>query len=342
MLQPSLFERVLLRLHLLPIPIMDTFPNVLFGKALALAVRRGIFEALANVPRTAAEIASRARLSVGGTELLVQSFLQTGYLHASGNRYALTNEAKKWLLQDSPTYVGNLIYYFETLYGRWSYLEHSLEHGFPPRRYFDSFSDEDWRVYVYGMRDLARLLLPDVVKKILLPNAPRHLLDLGGSHGSYSIACCRRYPTLTATIIDFEEPLRHATSLIAEGGMTDRVHLCPGDFTRIDLPPEQDAVLLFNVIHGFSGQENQRLITRAMEALSPDGSLYILDQLRDKQRGRGGVAKFIPLMVGLNLLNEIGGNTYSDAEVRSWLGNARVVRTFRLRLPGVTLLEARR
>ena len=335
----SLFERLLHRLHLLPSPIVDAFGSIVFGRALTIAVRRGAFEALARNPCTALELAATTKLNAKGTELLLESFIVAGYVSAKGTTYSLTKEARKWLLKDSPFYIGNLIRYFETLYDRWRYLEHSLEHGTPPQQYYEKFTDDDWRVYVYGMRDLAKLLMDDVMKRIALPRGPESLLDLGGSHGLYAIECCRRYPALTSTIIDFEKALQHTVQIVAKEGMSNRVRLLAADFLKTELPPRQDCVLMFNVVHGFDDVENRTLIHRVLNALKPGGKLYILEQLREEKR-QSGLSRFMPLMVGLNLLNETGGNTYSYEQVQGWCAGARRIRRFRLLLPGISLIEA--
>ncbi len=335
---PSLTERLFHRLGLLPSPIVDTFSNIVFGRALAIGVRRGVFDTLEAVPATVEEIARATKLSVRGTSLLVESSCVAGYLSEHGGRYSLTSEARKWLLRDSPSYIGNLIRYFETLYERWMYLEQSLENGMPPRRYFETFTAEDWKVYVYAMRDLARLLLEDVIKKITLPGSANTLLDLGGSHGLYSIGCCRRYPSLTATIIDFESAVQFGERIVGELGMRDRVKLVAGDFTEMELPLHQDCVLMFNIVHGFTKDENRALLQRAINILKPGGKIYILDQLRAGKRRRG-IAGFVPLTVGLNMLNEIGGNAYAYEQLQDWCKGVTSVRKISLRLPGIALVE---
>ena len=337
----TLMERFLHRLHLLPTPIMDAFGNVVFGRALAIAVRRGLFEALATTPGSAAELAAATNLDRNATELLLQSFVAGGYLKSDGERYRLTGESHRWLLKGSPSYLGNLIRYFETLHARWGYLEQSLEQGSPPQRYFDMFSDDDWKVYVLAMRDLARVLLPRVIRNISLADRPEQLLDLGGSHGLYAVECCRRYPTLKATIVDLPGALRYAHQVIHEEGMSERVRLLPGDFSQIDLPGTQDCVLMFNVIHGFNEETNRGIMCRVLKVLKPGGRLYILDQMRE-ERGKTGLSHFMPLMVGLNLLNEIGGNTYSLNQVQGWCEGAVRVKRIRLHLPGVCLVEVTR
>jgi len=320
---------------------MDTFGGVVFGRALTIGVRRGVFEAMADAPHTVAELAGATNLSAKGIELLLQSFEVTGYVRADGDSYSLATEARKWLLKDSRFYIGNLVQYFETLYTRWGYLEYSLEHGSPPRTYCDGFTVEDWRVYVYAMRDLARLLLDEVMHKMSLQGSPQSLLDLGGSHGLYAIECCRHYPSLRATIIDFAEALQHTQRIVDEERMRSRVQLLAADFTVMELPPSQDCVLMFNVIHGLHEEENSALVQRGLQALKPGGKLYILDQLREERR-RTGLGRFMPLMVGLNLLNEVGGNTYTYEQVKRWCTDAATIQRIRLRLPGISLVEATR
>jgi hypothetical protein len=334
----TLFQRLLHRLHLLPTPIMDSFGGIIFGRVLTVAVRRGLFEAVAVEPHTVKELAVATGLNHKAVKLLADSFVVGGYLNRNEEKYIISAEGKKWLIKSSPTYLGNLIAYFETLYARWANFEYSLENGHPHRPYFDGFTDNDWRVYVYGMADLAKLLLGEVGPKLVLNN-PKSLLDIGGSHGLYAMECCRRYPGLHATVMDFNPALRHTVEIAASAGMSSRVSVLEGDFRTNDLPPNQDCVLLFNVIHGFDEEENQKLIARACTALNSGGKLFILDQMKSSRR-TSGLAGFVPLMVGLNLLNEIGGNVYDVDNIKIWCNSFSSFRTHALRLPGVILIEA--
>ena len=120
--------------------------------------------------------------------------------------------------------------------------------------------------------------------------------------------------------------------------MEHRIRLVAGDFLSAEFPRDQDAILMFNIIHGFDAETNRRTINRALKALNPEGKLYILDQIRNGHHG-SALAQFIPLMVGLNLFNEIGGNTYTVEQVKGWCGGAKRVKVMRLRYPGLALFE---
>lgn len=334
------FEHLLHRFHRLPTPILDAFGSVLFGHILSIGVRRGLFEFLADGSRTSIEIARHLNMSEVAVRTILEVYTSGGYLKSLHHGYALTRESKRWLLRSSPYYIGNLIGYFESLYRRWGELEYTLEHGAPKRPYYEAFDEKDWQLYVDAMRDLARVLIPEVFRVMALSGSPKRLLDIGGSHGEYAMEFCRRYPELHSTIIDFPPALRHTEKIVREGNMISRVFLEAGDIVEVALPGDQDAVLLFNVIHGFTETDNLALVQRSIKALRPGGTLFILDQFLEA-KGASGLGRFLPLMVGLNLLNEIGGRAYAFEEVKQWCSGASSVKYRKLRVPGVGLIEVK-
>jgi SAM-dependent methyltransferase len=341
LLRLTLLERALRLGHRLPGPVIDAFGNVLYGRVLGIAVRRGFFEALAGGPAGVDALARVTGFNAAAVRLMGRMFVLGGYCTDAGDGFGLTSEGRTWLLASSPTGLTWLIQYFEMLHQRWSRMEYTLDHGGPPVPYYALFNDLDWKTYVYGMRDLARLLMPEVAPRLKLPAGAANVVDLGGSHALYSIELVRRYPALTATVIDFPPALKHAAELVRASGLEARIALRPGDLTATELPAASDAVLLFNVVHGFGEAENRALIARCREALRPGGRLFILDQLVGRRK-RSMLAQFVPLAVGMNMLTEIGGNTYREEEVTGWCEGFSSVWRVRLRVPGVGLIVAER
>ncbi|HEX7572801.1 MAG TPA: methyltransferase [Bacteroidota bacterium] len=317
---------------------MDAFGAVIFARALTVGLRRGMFESVAGRPLALEELSGETGLSPEGVRLLADAFVAGGYLECRKGKYSASAEAKKWLVKDSETYLGDLIYYFDSLNTRLAGLDYSLEHGKPREPYYASFTDSEWETYVRGMANLARLLMPEVMRRIWLPAGGGRILDLGGSHGLYSLECCRRFPECTAVVMDFAPALRWAAAMHA-GEPGTRISLSAGDILTAPLPPGQDAVLMFNILHGFDGETNRKLIARASGALRRGGSMYILDQMTGAGR-RSLLSRFMPLMVGLNLMNEIGGSAYSVPLIREWCAEAATFRIMPLRFPGVTLIQA--
>ena len=334
----SFTQSILHRLHLLPTPIMDAFGAVIFARALTVGLRRGLFESVAKHPLSLQELSRETGLSTEGVHLLADACVAGGYLRRRKGMYSAGVEAKKWLVRSSETYLGDLILYFDSLNTRLPGLEHSLEQGKPREPFYSSFTDKDWETYVRGMANLAHLLIPDVIRRIRLPEGEARILDLGGSHGLYSLECCRRFPECTAVVMDFAPALRWCAA-IHDGRPGHRITLSPGDFLRAPLPAGQDAVFMFNILHGFDSETSRNLVARASAALRQGGRLYILDQMRDNGR-RSVLSRFLPLMVGLNLMNETGGSAHSVPMIREWCAGAASFRVMPLRYPGVTLIEA--
>jgi DNA-binding transcriptional ArsR family regulator/predicted O-methyltransferase YrrM len=337
----TLLERLLHRSGRLPVPVIDAFGSVLFGRAFAAAVRLGVFEQLRNRSRTIREIAVATGLSESALLFLLESCAVGGYVRSEKDGYGLTSAGRTWLLRDSPKSLVSLIAYFETLHRRWGNLDATLRTGRPEKPYYEGFDQKDWQLYVFAMRDLARFLVPYVVPRIMLRTNSRSLLDIGGSHGLYTMACLKRVPGLHGTILDFPEATQVAGKLLEEKQMEGRISLLGGDLRKVAYPPDQDAVLLFNVVHGLTPEENRSVVRRALEALRPGGKLYVLEQCLEGRR-RSSLARFLPLMVGLNLLLEIGARTYAVEEICHWCVPARRARRVRIPLPGLALIEAER
>ena len=332
-------ERFLARLNLLPLPIYDAFASPLFGHVVVQAITLNLFEKL---PGTTRELAESTHAHPEAVRYLLSSLELSGYIKEHGGRFSPTPLTRKWLMKSSPTYLGHFLQYVNLLYARWMYLSGTLRNGEPPVSYFESFGEREWEIYVYGMKDLASVFVPHVIPKVRLPEGAVSIVDLGGAHGLYSIALCKRYPRLHATIVDFPQALRFAKRILDEHGFSDRITLEAGNFLEMEFPHQHaDAVLGFNIVHGLSPGKNLDLSHKVKAMLKPGGSFFVLDQFQDRRGSK--LEQFIPLMVGINLMNEAGGRTYSVDEVAEWSEEAgfRNFRVRRLRLPGVKLVELR-
>lgn len=336
----TITERLLARLNFLPTPIYDTFVAPLFGKVVSSAVRLNLFEILPQ-PLTTAQVAQQLAISPQAAALMLKILCITGYVGVQGERFHLTAAGKKWFSKSSPSYLGNFVQYVELLNRHWMYLEETVRRGKPPVTYFDSFGEREWRLYVYGMMDLARVIYPFVASKIVIPLRATQLIDLGGSHGWYSIQLCKRHPDIRATIVDFPQALKFTSTIIHDHSLDERVTLLPGNVLTATLEKSYDLALAFNITHGLTKDENVRFFEKVFHTLTRDGRLYILDQC-PAEKG-SATQRLIPLIVGINIMNEVGGNVYSPEEYREWLAQAgfRRIKTHRLRLPGVFLLSAR-
>jgi hypothetical protein len=59
--------------------------------------------------------------------------------------------------------------------------------------------------------------------------------------------------------------------------MAERVSFKPCDFMKAN----QDGALLFNIIHGFTPEQNTALLKKIYNSFNKSGQLFILDQIKN-------------------------------------------------------------
>lgn len=276
----SALEAAGLALGLGPTPLADTMLALLLARTIMAATSAGIFEVLADGPLTAQQVAARCNTEPRATEKLLYALAGAGYVRASARSYRLAPVARRWLLADSKTSLrdATLHRYLDLQF--MGHFEEYLRTGIP-LDYHRTLSSEQWAVYQRGQLSHARLAAAEVALRAPLPRRARLMLDLGGAHGYYSVALCRRHKTLRAVVLDLPDAVEHAAPLLAQEGMGGRVVHRAANLLEEDLGSAvYDVVLIANLAHHFDEATNRDLIRRVARALRPGGSCLIVDLLR--------------------------------------------------------------
>jgi SAM-dependent methyltransferase len=284
-------EWAVARLNVAPRPLLETQMAYTLARVVMVGTKVGVFDALADGKATATEVASRCGTNEVGTDKLLFALAGAGYLKAEDGTYELTPMSSKWLLKDSEHSLADklLLQFYE-----WDWMELSEDYvrtGEPLELH--AMTDEDqWDLYQRGMRAMANSFAPEAVRRMPLPKQPRDMLDIGGSHGYYSVALCRRAEGLRSTILDLPQAVEKAAPLLATEEMGDRVVHKAGDALQEDLGTETyDVVLIAQLVHHFTEQQNRDLATRVANALRPGGVFAVLDAFRPgtpKEAGQVG------------------------------------------------------
>jgi SAM-dependent methyltransferase len=303
-------------------PAMLDLVGAMAFRAAGAALRLGVFEALAGGPRTAPALAAKLPAAAEPLAVLLDALARFGYLVRDGDRYALGPAASPWLDQGSAGGFAPALSLWHDLLGElWTGLEQAVRTGGPPEPYYPWLErrpgvSRDFQTMLAGM---ARALAPAVVAAA--PAVRGRLLDLGGGHALYSLAFLRAEPRLSATVVDLPGALERGRAHVEEAGLGDRVTLRPADLLD-ELPDEaaggHDAVLLFNVLHGFDAGDGAALVARAARALRPGGRLLVLEPFADPPEGTPGSAAAFLAGFSLNLAATQGGRLYAFAEIAAW------------------------
>jgi len=212
-----------------------------------------------------------------------------GYLLHQQGCYKLTSKSKKWLLRDSPTSMADK---FLFQYDEWEIVEKYEDYlaTGKPLEVHSALNDRfAWDRYQRGMRSLAAVSAEEVARRLPVPPGATTMLDIGGSHGYYSVCLCRRHDALQATILDLPEAVEQAAPILAHERMGERVRHRTGNALSDNLGKANwDVIFLSQLVHHFTDEENRALFKRIAQALKPGGVCVILDSLRPSTPGSAG------------------------------------------------------
>jgi 2-polyprenyl-3-methyl-5-hydroxy-6-metoxy-1,4-benzoquinol methylase len=310
------------------------------ARTIMVATKLGIFEVLAKQESTASEIATRCGLDQHATEVLLFALAGADYVRCKDRRYTLSPVAQKWLLRSSPQ---SLYDYMLFNFLNWSWderFEDFLRTG-QPTHIHQEMSHDEWQVYQRAMRSLAGFSAFEVARRIPVPRGALRMLDIGGSHGYYSVMLCRRYPELHSVVFDLPEAVVHAAKLLAQEGMGERIVHRAGNALTDDLGnQEYDLIFIGNLLHHFDEQANRDLVKRSACALRPGGYLVVEELQRLQSPEEGGE---LGALSNLYFAATSEAGTWSTGEIAAWQREAGLHPRKSIRLltaPGAILQAA--
>ncbi|MDX1421020.1 MAG: methyltransferase [Rubricoccaceae bacterium] len=342
-LQPNVLERQLIRAGLIPGILLDVGLTSFTFWAMIAAMELGLFEAVAEEPQRPNALAERFSADADRLTLLLDVLVELGYVeeHEEG-LYQLTKAARRTMpLGELPKmasfFKAQLLSYVDAARAVCEDPEGGLA-GWDLVQ-----SGEVGRGYQATMRWLAAGTVDEVAKKVDVPDTARRLLDVGGSHGLYTVAFLRRYRHLQGTVLDWPIGIEEAKRTLDEhSDLADRVELVERDFMEEELPGDFDVVFLGNIIHSNTPAQNRALFQKIARATNEGALVVILDQFAGVKGSR--FARASAALIGWNLFLFSGGRAYAFDEVVNWLEEAGFQRAVHkgLRQPGFSLAIAQK
>jgi len=255
-----------------------------------------------------------------------------GLIDKTGDSYANTEAASRFLIDGAPGYIGHMIMHHHHLMESWNRLDEAVTAG-KPIRTRAIFDDPVRREsFLMGMFNNAMLQAPALVREVDLAGR-RHLLDMGGGPGTYAIHFCLHNPELRATVMDLPTTRPFAEKTIARFGLSDRIGFVEGDYTCQDLAGRFDAVWMSHILHGESPDTCYRMVQKAVDVLEPGGLILVHEFILDDDLA----GPLFPALFSLNMLaGTDGGRSYSQAQILQMLAAAGAGQSQRLPFCGPT------
>lgn len=336
-------EWIALQLNLAPTPLIQTQMYFTIARAIMAAAELGVYEVLGENERTADEVAAACHTHPGATRHLLDALVGIGYVDWKNGRYTLNKPFRKWLLQgNDANLVGKLRFQFLEwdIVGK---MEEFVRTGQALDLHQSMDDPAHWKLYQEGMRDLSINAAKEVADKVPFPFRTGQMLDIGGSHGLYSIELCKKHPGLRSTVLDLPGAIESASAIAQRYDTTGRVTYQPGNALTDELGTEQyELVLINNVVHHFTVAQNLALAQKIAKALKPGGHYVIGEFIRLHQPGAGGV---MPATTNLYFAMTSASGCWSREEMHDWQRQAglqpqRSIKT--MAIPGWELTVAKK
>lgn len=336
----SLIEKAVCAFGLLPEPLLIGSWGMSASRCLIAGANLGVFEALASGGKTAPEVAKASCCDPAAMQALLNALNGFGFLRRRKGRYENARQVERWLLGSSRFPLHDSVVFFGDLWNLMGEVEERVRTGRQANIHHAGFPPDFWRRYIRGLACFARFVAPEIVRRVGVKAGPKSLLDVGGGHGVFSMAFCRRHEGLNAEVLDLPAAVEVGMSIVQEQKMEERVKFRAGDLREAEWGNRLDVILIFNVIHNLRVEEIQRMLGKALRALSPGGTLAILDsEYGGGDKDVSAAGGFGELMFFLTS----GAKTYPEETIRGWVAEAGFsgIRTAHLlSLPMAFLLTA--
>ena len=170
----------------LPPPPMADFAAPLWkGAAIIAASKLGLFQVLADGPRSTAEIAEATHANEEGVTRLAEALASFGYLERVEDGFANGPTPQTWLTPQSRVDFTAGVLWQAELWHWMEALSQAVQKGGPQRTIWGQMEDrpEVGLLFAQYMESLAQLTSEPLLQSVPLPDGAKRLLDLGGSHG---------------------------------------------------------------------------------------------------------------------------------------------------------------
>jgi len=279
---------------------------------LVAAADLDLFSALAPAPLGAADLSRTLECDLRGLTILLDALVGLRLLEKSGSRYSLPAGLNALLTPDGAQSILAMAQHQGRCLRYWAQLARVVKTGRAAERIPGVRGEAgDQEAFIGAMHNISAPSADQVIQAVQ-PLRFRHLLDIGGASGTWTIAFLRACPSAQATLFDLPQVIPMARRRLVAAGLDQRVKLVAGDFATDALPPGADLAWVSAIMHQNSRIQNRTLFTAIFAALAPDGRIAIRDILMEEDRTRpvAGALFAVNMLVATE-----GGGTFTFVEL---------------------------
>lgn len=294
-------------------------PSCVLGAAAEL----DLFDLLGEESLSAQAVTQRLDSDLRATTMLLDALAALSLLDKHEGHYSVPPDLRSLLTNSGSDTVLPMVRHSINISRSWAQLAWTIKAGIPaPRQASIRGFDADRAAFIAAMHTVSGPIADDLVARLGPPKF-RHLLDVGGASGTWTLAFLRAAPDAKATIFDLPDAIHQARERLASTEFADRVTLAAGDFYHDDLPSGADLAWVSAIIHQHSRKNSRELFAKVRNALAPGGRIAIRDIVMHSDRTHPLAGALFAINM---LVNTETGGTFTFEEIAEDLHAAGFVR----------------
>lgn len=225
----------------------ETLDLLLFG------LESGIFEAIGHEGLSSDKIAQKLNFKPEMTEALINVYVALELLEKYGQYYVLTPESQEYLLKTSPLYQGDALKMnckHKNILKELPELIRGKKIQSSPKMWLTSDMLEKMAKHALAgmIQNTAEFITSDYDFKYC-----KKMCDLGGNHGTYSMALIDRNTELHSDIVDLPQIIPAVEEYIIKQGYKNKISAIGLDINHLEtLNKKYDLVLTSNILQLWS------------------------------------------------------------------------------------------
>jgi SAM-dependent methyltransferase len=233
------------------------------------AAAAGVFEVLADGPKTKEEVASRCGLAAYAVNHVMEALSTTRYVSRDAGRFGLTELGRRWMLGLRSGGFADFVA------GARVDMAPDLQafvKSDRPEPIVSTMTTERWDLYVRAQAAYSKEREVALLEHVTVSPGALRLLDIGEGHGRRAAAFCRRYASLHATVLDLPDAVTAASPLLTSLAMPERIVTISADVRTHDLGEDTfDVILVSSGLLRPTAHETADLVGRCAKALRSGG-----------------------------------------------------------------------
>lgn len=284
--------------------------------AMLAALNVGLFTAVA----AGAESVDALSASIGcprrATRMLADTLCAHGLLTKSDGGYGLAPDAALYLDRGSSAYLGDAARFLASPQKLALCLEDPegwMRRGGPAHEANTAADAEVWVDFARGMGPMMEPAAKDLADALKARKLnPRRILDVAAGHGLFGVEAARTFPEARVVALDWAAVLEVARETAVAAEVDTRFETIVGDAFTTPLGQGYDLILIPNFLHHFERETCIGFLTRAADALAPQGAVAIVEYVVDEDRISPPAAALFTFSM---LTATPAGETYTRAEL---------------------------